>query len=674
MEVAELAAALADPDVEVRRGAIMQLPEALGELAIAPLLGGLGDPDWRVREEAVRAGKRLAERTELAPALVEAVSQGTNVGLRNAAIELLGLLAERAVPALVAALPRADDSARRFLVEALASGGDGHAREALIDAMASPDPNLVVAAMAALAQIGGERARAALLAVLDRRDSYLSTCALEGLGRMNAELPFDALHGLLSDKLVRRAALEALGRSRDPRAPGVLVQALHDGSPRVVQTASRALDGWLAGSQAAELLAESLRELEPAALQQLRELAGAGDLAAVNVLLWARDGAGLDIMLQLCAAQGSAEQGWLRAMGAWGEPGIGALLERARTGSERVCAVALELACHLVEAASPAGVEAVRAALRGALGTADADVRQAALEGLARWAETEDAPAIAARCLDEAPQVAAEAAQALLALGGREPAAVREALARLDLGAFGQPTLMRLLVLLEGEAALARLQQALTHHAENVRVAAVDALVTLGTPTAAEVIVLSLADESEDVQAAAARALGELSPATGQTVAVEPLLLALDNAAPAVQAAAAAALGRLGDPRGLAALRERLRLGEPLVQLAAIEALRRFSGPELGELMVEALGHPDTEVVKQALHGIAERPHPRTAARLGLALGHSSWDVRQLAATLLGELDAASATGPLQARLGHEEDALVRAAIESALGRLGEGG
>jgi len=673
MGAADLAAALGDPDVEVRLSAVKQLSNEPAATVVESLIRGLGDTDWRVREEAVRAGGRMAEGSDVLAALVKAVSQGENVGLRNAALELLRSFGQRAVPALVEALPGADSSARRFLVEALASGGDAGAQVELIAALASPDPNLVVAAMDALAGVGGDAARAPLLAVLLRGDSYLSHCALQAFERMQVEVPFEALAGLLSDKVVRRAALEALGRSRDPRALGVLVDAVQDAAPRVVATAVRALTEWFDLHEEAGALVGALGGLGPEALTRLREQAETGDPTAAALLLLARDQAGLDTGLRECAERGNVNERWLRALNAWGEPGIAALLERARRGPHRIQAVALELACHRAQELSAGVQDEVRATLRGALAAVDDDVRQVALDGLGRWGAASDAALLAERCRDQTPEVAAAAAAALLTLAQRHPVAVRDALGHLAPDAFDQPTWTRLLVLLDGDTALSRLQQASTHHDVNVRAAAVEALALLGTPSAAEVIALSLADESEQVQEAAARALGDLAQSARHVLGVEPLLLALEHAAPGVQAAAARALGQFADPRVPAALCERARHGEPIVQLAAIEALRGLESPEVGELMVEALGHADVEVVKQALQGIAERPHPRMASRLALALGHPSWAVRKLAARLLGELDAASAVAPLEARLGQEADPGVRTAIEDALTRL-EGG
>ena len=55
--------------------------------------------------------------------LVQALCQGDNVGLRNAALDVLEELGEEAAPALIAALPRSPENARKFVVEALGEAG-----------------------------------------------------------------------------------------------------------------------------------------------------------------------------------------------------------------------------------------------------------------------------------------------------------------------------------------------------------------------------------------------------------------------------------------------------------------------------------------------------------------------------------------------------------------------
>jgi HEAT repeat protein len=75
------------------------------------------------------------------------------------------------------------------------------------------------------------------------------------------------------------------------------------------------------------------------------------------------------------------------------------------------------------------------------------------------------------------------------------------------------------------------------------------------------------------------------------------------------------------------------------------------------------------EVVKAALRALGECSDARVLLHFGVALDHEAWDVRRLAADLLGRCGGA-AVAPLRARLAVEEDPLVREAIGRALERM----
>jgi HEAT repeat protein len=64
---------------------------------------------------------------------------------------------------------------------------------------------------------------------------------------------------------------------------------------------------------------------------------------------------------------------------------------------------------------------------------------------------------------------------------------------------------------------------------------------------------------------------------------------------------------------------------------------------------------------------VGSQPGARGLARLGLCLDHPSWDVRRMAAELLGNSQASGSQALLQARYEREKDPLVRDAIAAAV-------
>jgi HEAT repeat protein len=81
---------------------------------------------------------------------------------------------------------------------------------------------------------------------------------------------------------------------------------------------------------------------------------------------------------------------------------------------------------------------------------------------------------------------------------------------------------------------------------ENVRRAAAEALVKIGTP-AVPALIQALGDSDWDVRRAAAEALG----AIGDPQAIPALIQALGDSSWGVRRAAAWALGKLGDPQAV---------------------------------------------------------------------------------------------------------------------------
>ena len=86
---ADLEAGLRSDDPEERRRATARLEEESRGLNVDLLLKALGDADWRVRKEAVAVACRAAPSSEVLRGLIESIHPGSNVGLRNAAVEAI---------------------------------------------------------------------------------------------------------------------------------------------------------------------------------------------------------------------------------------------------------------------------------------------------------------------------------------------------------------------------------------------------------------------------------------------------------------------------------------------------------------------------------------------------------------------------------------------------------
>ena len=668
--MSELEEAMRSDDPEERRRATSALPSAPDGERGALLIRALGDVDWRVRKEGARVAASVAEDWGLLPELVDGLCQGENVGLRNSALEVLERLGPRAANALLVALPRVPEPARKFVVAALGFAG-GAGVEKLAELSRDAEPNTAQAAIEALARVGGDRAEEALRGHLEAEDPVQRLAALEGLERLQAQVSLDALAPLLGDRLVRRLALRILGYSEEPGAAATLLGALEDGGAASLE-ATVALGRLLTrGGPAAREMAKLAEGLSEPVRKHLRTVAQSGRdearRAATWVLLLARDEQSLGAAAEL-AADDRLPPVALDVIRRWGGSAIRPLVDASSELSPRGRAIALQMASDLAARAEPAPdvLRSLRAALRALLSSDEATVVAAGAEALGRWAEPEDAKLLlrAARAFPE--QVARAAGRALERLASSAPDAVEAELSSVPLDGQLGAALLPAVAALGGQSATDLLQATLNADDPRARRAAVMALPRLGGERAVELAGFALADEDVDVQVAAVTVLAQLSKSGGD-LGVAPLRLALRASFEPVIAAAARALGQIRDRASIATMRELVSEGRPGVAVAAMEALRVMEDPALDDLLVEALGQEDEELVKEALRAIAQSEAPRREARIALALEHSAWDVRQLAASLLGQLGTDEARASLTKRRGREGDKGVRESIDSAL-------
>lgn len=669
-------------DAEDRRQVVLAVENGEIVRPAARLLEALGDRDWRVRKEAVRVASEQAVRLDMLSSLVAAISQGDNVGLRNAALEVLIALGSDAAQVLLEVLPNAAEGSRRFIIEALVCGGDRRVVPTLIEAVSGDDPIIASTALDALATIGGSHAEEAIRRELRSTDPFHRIAAIDGLNKLGVEVTWRELAPLLEDRLVRRVALVALGRCRQPEAVAPLIKALSDKSNHVVSAAVTALaklcDSSISVAHAVRGQARLLLPSARTALERLLDSGATEVREAVSVILClAQDQEALPGVVTL-AAYDMLPASALDALVQWGNPAVQVLLDLFdRHDGATTLAPALELACLVASKSvidDPALEKRIRETLHRASNSADPDVVLSAARCMEQWAEGSDASSLVELAQIAPEEIAQAAGHALMALARRSPNSLKDAIQRIPLEGPGCPQLLAVVAEVGGKSAFETLTASLSSGDPAIREAAVTGLARLGGSRVAEVVAFSLADESPQVQSAAALALGRLRDESDRPVGTDALIAAIDNDTPGVQVTVAHALGETGDPRAIEALRRIARSRTPGVTVTAIEGLRRLGDCRLEELLIDSLEHDDEEAVKQALMALCEKPDSKTLEHLSRALEHEAWDVRRLAAELLGKLADREAIKVLQVRRLVETDELVGLAVEQALVALGEVG
>ncbi len=206
-----------------------------------PILAGLAhsDPAMQVRVAAVEVLGRSG--AEDAVAILTPLAQVADRDLARAALAALGTSGRAdALPPLLVALDGPDAGRRLAAVRALGASGRVEAVAALARSAADPDDAVAAAAVHGLSQVAAPEAVEALIALVAvpaRRDACTSALASAGSGHADW-----LARGLTNVNLdVRRAVVDALARTQDPRAAEVLKVAAGDTQAAVRLAAITAL-------------------------------------------------------------------------------------------------------------------------------------------------------------------------------------------------------------------------------------------------------------------------------------------------------------------------------------------------------------------------------------------------------------------------------------------------
>ncbi|HLM72840.1 MAG TPA: HEAT repeat domain-containing protein, partial [Polyangiaceae bacterium] len=449
-----LAAALEAAEAEKRRQATSHLAELDLREALPLLLRALGDADWRVRKEATIAARSFVPDRALINALIAALGQGDNVGLRNAACEVLASSGHAAASAIADAMSELDEVGRKLAVEALGRSRDQAALGPLEAALFDPDDNVRQAAVEAIAAVGGvagEPAHKIRIRCLSDEDRFIRLAALEGLSSLGVAIPWPRLEPLLADPTSRTAALMAAALAEHPQAPSALARAVSSSRGGSFAQTLSALAKLSEGSLA-DAVAHAVREQGPELLARLTRIAsgegGEPDHLRASAL----------VLAALVSCPGSIEAAILalgeqtlapsaqRALIQLGPAALPALIAQiappepeaidpslaSRLADElaqtQLRATAIDVAVAIVTelpGASAARLPDLLAALRAASCDRDKDVVTSALYALSHLGAEADLALAAELTLSPDVSIASAAEAALTSLVARHPAAAR---------------------------------------------------------------------------------------------------------------------------------------------------------------------------------------------------------------------------------------------------------
>ncbi|MEM7135516.1 MAG: HEAT repeat domain-containing protein [Myxococcota bacterium] len=670
MKREDVARALHSADPDVRRQAVHTLSLRPVGTPLVQILDALSDSDWRVRREAISLAAACGQKNQLIDALLVRLVETTNIGLRNAAIEVLGLIGQGEIAKFDAACASASDAARKFLIEAMGKTRDPQMIDSLALLLAGSDTNTAAAAVEALVCIGGARAEELLEQRLCTQDLFLRIAIVEGLTRLGTQVPWASLGPAVEDAIVRRISAELLGRTGDPQALEFLLELALDPSPQTSGAAIRAI-GQLVNEARAQQAAmiDRLSASNESFRRALYDGLHHGDTntrrASAYLAVLCRDESSLEAVLQ-AVADDVACPDTITALRDWGGGLVEPLLMLRRAES-RVWALGLGLASELSYTHEKEVAEQTRDRVRSLIERdlieGEDAVRAAAAESLRWWSDPRDCQALV-ECLNaRSHAIRAAASSSLEVLAKRVPEAVERALSNADLDGRGGAEIAHILSRLGSDAAIDVLKRGLRSREPRTRRAAVQALAMANATDVAQLIGYAVADEDIDVQIAAVRTLGQMS--SGEATA--PLRTALDSPFPPIRAEAALALGRRDAGAAIPRIRALLEDEEPVVVAAALDALAWLGDSDVAAAVDAALGQEDDEVYQAGLRAARTLPVREAETLLAKGLSHPGWHVRMLAIRLLLELGTDKCREFLVQALEDETDAMVRRAIESGL-------
>lgn len=648
-------------DEELRLQGLKGLARLGAQQNLTAVYRALGDASWRVRKEAVAIFLALPGAGSLAAEVVDLLHAEDNAGLRNAAVEILVGLGREAVPFLLEELACNDHDVRKFVLDVLGEIGDDSCTAAMIAALSDNDGNVRAAAAENLGKLRAVEAVPALLEALGTADLLLRFTILEALGQINVPLPVERLLPLQSDRLLRKALFDCLGKLGSDSAIPLLVNGLGDDMNNVRSAAVQALASIARSNPepvrtAMRALAGSDRATQLAALFD----GGAANLrrSVLQLLGWTGDGRFAGRLLQLF------DDEELRQDAAAALVGLG--VESARALLPLWSGADLRTKSYLAYVFGETGCDEAVTPLAEALTATEPELKVVALHALGRLGRVEQLPQLATALGDESDEVRDAAMQALSRLGSSYPEQVVQILRPLLVAEDGEMRMRVVQVLgrLGGAAVEPVLAFALKDESPLVRRAAVQACEGAMGACRVQTLMLSLTDEDNEVRRLAAEVLG----ASGDPQALRPLTLALQDEDIWVRAAAVRALGRFRGAEAVEAVEGALRDPVGLVVIAALETLVAIDQEAAQGYLVEALANSDEEVVSAALQLLSQ--YGVSGWIEGVAeqlLNHRHWEVRcTFARVLVGEWGTRSRP-LLEARLLVEGEDLVRQQLRDLL-------
>lgn len=602
--VAEIRNRFDSSDEELRRNAVASLCNFPFAEVKSLALQALGDSSWRVRKESASLITANAADEDLLRELVALLSVQGNAGLRNSVVEVLQAAGDAAVAPLLEKVDDSDPGVRKFIVDTIGGIGSAAALPRLVMILDDSDPNVAAAAAESLGMIGDADAAPALIRILERDDLLIRYAALAALAKTGTPLPLTSLPPLAADPLLKKALVETLGVVGAPDSLGILVEAITDRRRNVREAAVVAIAALRSRFPGEVFLGYGMASLKGRAgddtleclLAMIENSKPEVRLAVIPLLGQTGGLKGLDALVMLCRDESLITDA-VAAIRSIGEDVGEYLLNRYAGSDEETKSVILYL-CGEINFAGSIKI------MEEGLKEKHPQLRAMAAEAIGRTGHSDLIATLALLLTDENSEVRRRVTSALVRLATldfEQVASSAIALAEEDcpdskvqavrlfaaikdishlfmLGKDEDCMVRREAVLAIGELRVPetaeRLALALADEDADVRVAAANALSWSGFVDDRDALCLALEDSSQRVQAAAIKSLGS----RGGGEAFEQLVPFISSPSGMLKVSAMQALVCLDPVRVLPLLRQCVADQDPDVVRVATALLKKYSG------------------------------------------------------------------------------------------------
>lgn len=646
-----------DKGVELRIQSVFMFRGVKEDRLVASLLKAMEDLNWRVRKTAVEILLEDYPVSKFADGLVRLLYIDDNAGARNAAIEALTRIGEKATPFLIEAFQTPNKDVRKFIIDVLGEHGDSRAVPLMLNAIGDEDENVRATAVEHLGNTRESSVVDALIGIVESGDLWTAYPAADALGKIGDRKAVPCLLSALGRKPLREPALKSLGRLADPLTLDSIVPLLADPSGNIREAALMSIERFYHNGVDAAVIESAIKRFPGNNVMELLLRHAWSNrnevrIAAILLLGLMKDEAAFAPLLDISHEEEFAAE-VRNALVFIGRDKPASLLPLFNVDDSYQRRFICEVTDRIV---SPVFYDI----LEKMLSDEDGHVRSIAAVSISRLNDARAVAGIEMLLNDRYEDVQDSAVEALVNL--RDSLDLRRIVSMLRGGASSlRKNAARILGRIKASEAIEDLGFALKDEDVGVRRAVVEALSAIRTDDAVRYLSHALTDELPDIRVSAALSLGSI----GGEAVLDSLIILSSDPEGAVRGAAAKSMGFLRDRRALPVLIRMLKDRNGFVVANALESLGTIGDDDAGAAVKATLQCGDDEIRRTAI--LALGSFRDSEADVLPFLKDPDWATRLAAVKSLGNRPGDTARQELERLLDTEEDHTVIHALTELL-------